>query len=87
MSSSINDERLADWFESSNNGAGPTPDGQINRDVFDAIAEAVGSRDESQRQIDLLVAEAREQGASWTLIGAALGTSRQGAHERYASRV
>ncbi|MCL2490177.1 MAG: hypothetical protein FWF36_05560 [Propionibacteriaceae bacterium] len=78
------DEELATWIETADNGQGPTPTGSIDRDVFDALAEAVEQRDGSQRQIDLLVAQAREQGASWTLIGAALGTTRQSAHERYA---
>lgn len=30
-----------------------------------------------------LVVDARERGASWAQIGAALGISRQAAHERY----
>ncbi|MCL2482626.1 MAG: hypothetical protein FWF43_04255 [Propionibacteriaceae bacterium] len=81
--SETEDEQLATWLETVNDGEGPAPVGSMSREVFDAIAKAVDNRDESQREIDLLVAEAREQGASWALIGAALGTSRQGAHKRY----
>ncbi|MCL2653275.1 MAG: hypothetical protein FWD63_05760 [Propionibacteriaceae bacterium] len=78
------DEELATWIETANNGQGPTPTASIGRDIFDALTEAVQHRDETQRDIDLLVSQAREQGASWALIGAALGTSRQSAHQRYA---
>ena len=34
-------------------------------------------------QLDDAVAEAYREGASWAMIGAALGTSRQNAHQRY----
>ena len=34
-------------------------------------------------RIDAAVAEARAQGASWTLIGAMLGVTRQAALKRY----
>ena len=78
------DEELATWIETANNGQGPTPAGSIDREIFDALTEAVENRDSQQRQIDLLVSQAREQGASWALIGSALGTSRQSAHQRYA---
>lgn len=36
-----------------------------------------------QRELDELVLVARNEGASWTDIGAALGTSRQNAHKQY----
>lgn len=45
-----------------------------------AAAEAVSAAEEGLRQA---VATARAGGDSWTVIGAALGTSRQAAHERF----
>lgn len=45
-----------------------------------AAAEALTAAEENLRTT---VAEARAAGDSWTVIGAALGTSRQAAHERF----
>ena len=45
-----------------------------------AAAEAVSAAEEDLRQA---VARARAGGDSWTVIGAALGTSKQAAHERF----
>jgi len=78
------DDELVVWLETANGGEGPIPAGSLDRSVFDELTEAVSDRDASQRRIDLLVSQAREQGATWALIGGALGTSRQSAHERYA---
>jgi len=78
------DEQLATWFETANGGRGPVPVARLERPDFDAIVAAVEARDAAQREVDLRVAQARDHGASWTLIGAALGVTRQSAHERYA---
>lgn len=45
-----------------------------------AAAEALTAAEENLRKA---VAEARAVGNSWTVIGAALGTSKQAAHERF----
>lgn len=45
-----------------------------------AAADALVMAEENLRQA---VAEAREAGDSWAIIGAALGTSKQAAHERF----
>lgn len=45
-----------------------------------AATEALAAAEENLRKV---VAEARAAGDSWTVIGAALGTSRQAAHERF----
>ncbi|MDR1187793.1 MAG: hypothetical protein LBK95_10130 [Bifidobacteriaceae bacterium] len=45
-----------------------------------AARRAVGRADEELRHA---VADARAAGDSWTIIGAALGTSRQNAYQRF----
>ena len=45
-----------------------------------AANEALAAAEENLRKA---VAEARAAGESWTVIGAALGTSKQAAHERF----
>lgn len=40
-------------------------------------------RDELNREMDEAVKDARQSGASWAVIGNALGITRQAAHERY----
>lgn len=49
-----------------------------------AAAQALTAAEENLRQA---VADARAAGDSWTLIGAALGTSKQAAHERFRAYV
>jgi len=82
--SDSDDERLADWFEHANNGEGPTIIAQISRVDFDAIADAVEERNQAQRKLDAAVAVARERGAAWSMIGDAMGITKQGAFSRYA---
>ena len=52
-----------------------------------ALEFAVFALEKERRSVDDLVYEAREDGASWELIGKALGISRQAAHEKYAHRI
>jgi dihydroxyacetone kinase len=47
-----------------------------------AAAEGLAAAEEQLRQA---VAEARKAGDSWTVIGAALGTTRQAAQQRFRS--
>ncbi|MDR1807216.1 MAG: hypothetical protein LBR33_04780 [Propionibacteriaceae bacterium] len=77
---------MTDWLENSNNGAGPAPEATVYREDYDALVQAVRRRDDAQRQVDLAVAHAREDGTSWTLIGNALGVSRQAAYKHYGRR-
>jgi dihydroxyacetone kinase len=49
-----------------------------------AASEALAAAEENLRQA---VAEARAAGDTWTVIGAALGTTKQAAHERFRSSV
>ncbi|MDN4475825.1 hypothetical protein QQX09_08140 [Demequina sp. SYSU T00192] len=48
-----------------------------------AIVDASAGVDEAHGRLVAAVAEAREAGESWTAIGAALGTSRQNAQQRF----
>ncbi len=48
-----------------------------------AIAAAAGALASAEENVRKGVAEARAAGDSWTVIGAALGTSKQTAHERF----
>jgi hypothetical protein len=49
----------------------------------DALAATVALRDAADAVIFELVGHAREAGASWADIGAALGVSTQAAHQRF----
>jgi len=48
-----------------------------------AIIAAAGVLAAAEDDLRKAVAEARVAGDSWTVIGAALGTSKQAAHERF----
>lgn len=48
-----------------------------------ALARVPGKRAATEARARVLVNEARERGASWSDIGAALGITRQAAHEHY----
>lgn len=47
------------------------------------IARLVDEMSNLSRELDMTVSRAREAGASWIAIGAALGCSSQAAHKRY----
>ena len=81
---STTDKKDARWLAEANHGEGPTPMASLERSDLDAITEAMGRRDAAQRDVGAAVARARAAGASWRLIGDALGVTRQGAHDRYA---
>jgi hypothetical protein len=52
----------------------------------DALAAAVALRQAADSLIFDLVDKAREEGASWADIGAALGVTTQAAHQRFGKR-
>jgi hypothetical protein len=52
-----------------------------------AIEGAARYRENVEREIQLLVAEAHARGASWADIAERLGCSRQSAHERYKASI
>lgn len=47
------------------------------------IADARASRDAAEERLTAAVAAARAAGDSWTMIGLALGTSKQNAFRKY----
>lgn len=75
-------EMLAE-IEGADGGQGPDPIGTFEGEALQAILAGVRDRNSAQARIDAAVAQAREQGASWTVIGAMLGVSRQAALKRY----
>src|SRR5664279_4641830 len=50
---------------------------------LDAVAELSEVQREASEQLRATVGAARAEGASWTVLGAKLGVSRQAAQERY----
>lgn len=61
-----------------------SPDGEVT--LGDAIAAAALLRDAVDGQLRLFVAQARDEGATWADIGAAIGVTAQAAQQRYGDR-
>lgn len=61
--------------------------GRGSLDPVRELAAVVTATLELEAAAVLFVAAARDRGASWTVIGAALGVSRQAARQRYAGAV
>jgi len=74
---------MLDELENTNHGEGPDPIASFDGGALQAILAAVRDRNAAQDRIAAAVVEARSQGASWTLIGAMLGVTRQAALKRY----
>jgi hypothetical protein len=55
--------------------------------LLTALVDARKAADQAAVQIEDAVRAARAAGASWTVIGAALGVSRQAARQYFADRV
>lgn len=72
-------EDLADRFEAAE--PNPLSDDQ-HATVFD-LRDAVIGRGQAEAQVAAQVAVARAAGVSWAVIATVLGTSRQGAQQRY----
>jgi hypothetical protein len=53
------------------------------RNVLDGIREAHEQVQRNEREVTKRVAAGRELGLPWSAIGAALGTTKQAAWERY----
>lgn len=68
----------ADYFESA-------PDAvEVDSNSVYAIIEARRAAEQANANLASTIHEARESGATWQTIGAALGISRQAAHAKYA---
>lgn len=72
-------------IENAHGGEGPDPIASFDGDALKAVLAAVRDRNAAQARIDQAVARARTEGASWTVIGAMLGVSRQAALKRYST--
>lgn len=68
-----------------NTGLDALPDNIELRDAryFRAIVAAGKNVADAEQALRAAVADARRAGDSWAVIGAALGVSRQAAHERF----
>ncbi|MDR0594091.1 MAG: hypothetical protein LBG60_12730 [Bifidobacteriaceae bacterium] len=77
-------EQYADWVEKADGGRGPTPTASFERAEMQELLAAIKEREEAENRLSQAVAQVRARGASWAVIGRALGLSRQGAHKRYA---
>jgi hypothetical protein len=75
----MTDEELAAYFADSD------PDDAVSggRNPLRALHWAAQFREYIEQQLVDVVNEAREAGATWTQIGAALGVSHQAAMKRY----
>jgi hypothetical protein len=61
---------------------GRTDDERI-RDYLDSLRRVVARRAALDREIAVCVSAARAAGVPWSMIGDALGTTRQAAQQRY----
>lgn len=79
MKTKISDDEALALLDAIDPKVTPGRDGGPVRD----LSAAVDARDAAQQRVDDLVAKAREAGATWVEIAAALGVSPQGARQRY----
>jgi hypothetical protein len=72
-----------EWLDALDPVTTPLRDGRYLR----AITAARKSLEAAESDLQRAVAEAREAGDSWTMIGLALGTSKQNAHRKFSTKV
>lgn len=80
-------EAMIEEIETTDGGEGPAPLASYTGTALNEIMDAVEDRDDTERRISRAVARAREEGATWAMIGQALGVTRQGALKRYRQAV
>ena len=76
-------EEMLHEIETANNGEGPTPINSYYGTALNDIMAAVKERGNIDDRISQAVARARDEGATWAMIGQALSMTRQGALKRY----
>lgn len=73
------DSRVEEMLSSISPNTHPAHDATHFRTIFAAVENV----ENAQRALREAVAAARADGESWTVIGAALGTTRQNAQQRF----
>ena len=76
-------EELAQLFEDYE----PRPEDGVEVTALRLVGGAVARRAQAERELIETVRHAREAGQSWAAIGAVLGTSGEGARQRYGKRI
>jgi hypothetical protein len=79
------EEEMLHEILTANNGEGPDPIGSYSGSALTALKAAIHERARLDDLITATVNQAHSEGASWTMIGALLGISRQAAHAKYAT--
>ena len=78
-------EELLHEIETANNNEGPIPITTYSGTALNEIMDAVEERDNLEARISRAVDLARNEGATWAMIGQALGMTRQGALKKHQS--
>lgn len=73
---------VEEWLDTLDPSATPAKDARHLRE----IGQALSNLEEAEQALERAVANARQAGDSWEAIGAVLGTSRQAAHRKFASK-
>lgn len=73
---------VEEWLDTLDPQTTPARDARHLR----AIGQALTNLEDAEQALEQAVADARAAGDSWEAIGAVLGTSRQAAHRKFASK-
>lgn len=65
----------------------PSSENEVDVETFRQLREAALERIKLEKQIAMLVNQARENNFSWSFIGTILGTSGEAARQRYGALV
>jgi len=65
----------------------PSSENEVDAETFRLLREAALERIKLEKQISILVNQARENNFSWSFIGTILGTTGEAARQRYGSLV
>jgi hypothetical protein len=79
------EEDMLNEILTANDGEGPDPVGSYSGPALVALKAAIHERARLDELVTTTVKQAHAEGASWTMIGAMLGTTRQAAHKKYAT--
>ena len=77
-------EEMLDEVENANDGEGPEPIASYSGPALTALRAAIHERAKLDDLITTTVLAAHKEGATWSMIGTMLGTTKQAAHAKYA---